>query len=158
MRGWLDDAKNDLVTVEIQAADRNWYSALAPIEIERYLTEATAPTTRLRIINPFDAAIRDRDRLERLFGFEYRNEMFVPAARRQWGYYVYPLLEGDRFVGRVELKADRQKSILAVTQLWKENSVRWTADRAQKLESELNRLMRLVGAETLEFRCPAPKN
>ncbi len=105
----------------------------------------------MRILNPFDPAIRDRTRLERLFGFEYRNEMFVPKTKRKWGYYVYPLLEGVRFVGRVELKADRNAGWLRVTGFWPENGVKWAAARQQKLEAELQRFARFVGIKTVEW-------
>ena len=107
---------------------------------------APAPTSRLRILNPFDPVIRDRNRLTRLFGFDYRIEIFVPAAKRQWGYYVYPLLEGDRFVGRIEVKSDRDKGELSVHALWPEPGVTWTEGRQAKLEAELGRLARFVGA------------
>ena len=105
-----------------------------------------APTLRLRILNPFDPVIRDRNRLSRLFGFDYRIEIFVPAAKRRWGYYVYPLLEGDRFVGRIEVKSDRVRGELSVIALWPEPGVKWTSARQAKLDAELGRLARFVGA------------
>ena len=113
------------------------------------MAEIEAPTSRLRILNPFDPVARDRARLKRLFGFDYTVEMFVPAAKRKWGYYVYPLLEGDRFVGRIEVKADRKAGVLRVLKLWKEPKIKWTAARAEKLEAELARMLRFVGLEQL---------
>jgi uncharacterized protein len=62
--------------------------------------------------------------------------------------------EGDRFVGRVELKADRKKAVLAVSQLWTEYGIRWTNARAEKLGAELGRLARLVDAHTIDWICP----
>ena len=99
----------------------------------------------MRIINPFDPAIRDRQRLRRLFGFEYRNEMFVPRAQRRWGYYVYPLLEADRFVGRIELKGDRGEGRMRVTGFWSEPGIKWTNNRTGRLHAELRRFARLAG-------------
>lgn len=146
-KNWAADNAGRLVPVEIQAADGGCWAALAPEDIEQRLSSASAPTTRLRILNPFDPVIRDRARLKRLFGFDYTVEMFVPAAKRQWGYYVYPLLESDRFVGRIEVKADRKAGRLNVLKLWLEPRVKWTGARAAKLESELARLARFVGLE-----------
>ena len=111
------------------------------------------PTSRLRIINPFDPIARDRTRLRHIFGFDYRIEIFVPPAKRQWGYYVYPLLEGDRFVGRVELKAHRKSGTLEVKRLWQERGIKWTDARAAKLDAELRRLSRLVGTATVDWKC-----
>ncbi len=143
-----------LVPVEIQSADGAWTKSLACPAIESRLATLTQPTSRLRILNPFDPAIRDRTRLKRLFGFDYTVEMFVPAAQRQWGYYVYPLLEGDRFVGRIEAKADRASDKLTVQNLWWEPGVRPSKQRMQKLDGELTRLARLAKVNTLVWHTP----
>ncbi|MEM8917513.1 MAG: crosslink repair DNA glycosylase YcaQ family protein [Pseudomonadota bacterium] len=147
VRDWTENNADMLVPVELQSADGDWFKALAPADIELRLAEYVKPTSRLRILSPFDPVIRDRTRLLRLFGFDYRIEIFVPAAKRKWGYYVYPLLEGDRMVGRVELKADRKAGRLKLLNLWPEPKVKWTAVRAEKLEAELCRLARFIGAE-----------
>ncbi len=154
-RGWLE-RRGDLIPVRVEAADRTWTDAWAVPDIEERLKLVPTPTIRLRILNPFDPSIRDRMRLQRLFGFIYRNEMFVPAARRKWGYYVYPLLEGDRFVGRIELKADRARGWMRVTGIWPEARVKWSAARADKLEAELARFARLAGIEETEWAVARP--
>ena len=105
-------------------------------------------------MNPFDPAIRDRTRLFQLFGFDYKIEIFVPAAKRKWGYYVYPLLEGDRFVGRVELKADRKKAILNVINFWPEKGVKWSSPRYKRLETELSRFARLANLTEVSSNFP----
>lgn len=150
-------AQDDLVPVSVETVDGNWMSAVAPADIERRLANLTPPTSRLRILNPFDPVIRDRNRLARLFGFDYRVEMFVSAAQRIWGYYVFPLLEGDRFVGRIDLKADRKAGTLTVENLWAEPGVMWTTNRQQKLEAELDRLKRFVGVSETVWQCGPPE-
>ena len=67
---------------------------------------------------PLDPLAWDRDLLLRLWGFDYRWEVYVPAAKRRWGYYVLPLLYGDRFVGRIEPRIDRAANTLRVLGVW----------------------------------------
>ncbi|GAA0478657.1 crosslink repair DNA glycosylase YcaQ family protein [Parasphingorhabdus litoris] len=156
VRSWAEKAGDYLVPVELETVNGEWINMVASPDIETLLTKANAPTSRLRILSPFDPAVRDRTRLARLFGFDYRIEIFVPAAQRRWGYYVYPLLERDRFVGRIELKADRKAGIVKVIQLWPEPKVKWTAKRAEKLDAELMRLGRLIGAHSVDWHCARP--
>lgn len=144
--------------VEIETAQGGWLKAIAPEDIEDRINALKPPTSRLRILNPFDPVIRDRARLGRLFGFDYRVEMFVPAAKRQWGYYVYPILEGERFVGRIEVKADRKASVLTVLKVWPEPGVQWPAARHAKLDAELGRLARFVGASEVIWASTAVKH
>ena len=142
---WIAGAGERLRPVEVETAQGEWVPALAPADIDRRIATVPPPTTRLRILNPFDPVTRDRARLSRLFGFEYRIEMFVPAAKRLWGYYVFPILEGHRFVGRIEVKADRKAGTLRVLNFWPEPGVAWPAKRHAKLEAELDRLARFAG-------------
>ncbi|TBX19945.1 winged helix-turn-helix domain-containing protein [Nioella sediminis] len=151
-RAWADGA--ELVPVSVQGADGSWASAVAPPDIEDRLAGLTPATSRLRILNPFDPVIRDRNRLSRLFGFDYRVEMFVPAAKRIWGYYVFPILEGERFVGRIEVKADRKASRLDVLKLWPEPGVKWMPAREEKLGAELARMARFIGVESVHRADP----
>ena len=153
-KSWVQRRKP--VEVEIEGADRVWRRSFAVPDIEDRLKRASEPSTRLRLLNPFDPAIRDRARLERLFGFDYRNEMFVPREKRLWGYYVYPLLEGYRFVGRCEAKADRNEGWLRVTGFWPEPGVKWTHARLDNLDAELARFARLAGIKDVGWSIPRP--
>jgi uncharacterized protein len=150
---WAERDAGALVPVEVQAMDGSWSKVWACPDIEARLSALSDPGPRLRILNPFDPAIRDRQRLKRLFGFEYTVEMFVPAARRQWGYYVFPLLEGSQFVGRIEAKADRAAGTLIILNHWHEPGFAPTRRRADKLDAELARFARLAGLDTVLWRC-----
>ena len=124
---------------------------LARPDLPDLLSDLPPPPNRLRALNPFDPLLRDRDRLARLFGFDYRIEVFVPAPKRRWGYYVFPLLESDRLIGRVDMKAARAAGVLDVRALWLEPGLRPTRGRLRRLEAELDRLRRFVGLAQVRF-------
>ncbi|MBC7285136.1 winged helix-turn-helix domain-containing protein [Hoeflea sp.] len=109
------------------------------------------PPARIRVLSPFDPLLRDRNRAERLFGFRYRIEVFVPEAKREYGYYVFPLLEGDRMIGRIDMRADRKAGTLNVARLWLEPKVRASAGRMARLEAELTRVARFAGVGDIVY-------
>jgi uncharacterized protein YcaQ len=100
---------------------------------------------RTTFLSPFDRLVHDRDRAEALWGFFYRLEMYVPPARREYGYYVLPILRGDRLVGRIEPVHDRGAGVLRVKGLWWEQGV-----RPVSLAAPLRGLARWLGATTIE--------
>jgi uncharacterized protein len=100
---------------------------------------------RTTFLSPFDRLIHDRDRAEALFGFHYRLEMYVPKAKREYGYYVLPILRGDRLVGRIDPVFDRKASVLRI------NSVHWEPGvKPVSLDRPLRDLARWVGAGSIE--------
>lgn len=109
------------------------------------------PTSRIRILSPFDPALRDRKRTERLFGFHYRIEVFVPAAKRQYGYYVFPVLEGDRLIGRLDMKADRAGDVMNVRAFWPESGVGMGSGRIKSLKTAVKHSTRLSGVSDIDF-------
>jgi uncharacterized protein YcaQ len=162
-RAWCADqiTQGALVEVDIGCADgavrrlfmRPDLASLHGADIGRSAADHSLPSPpeRLRVLSPFDPMLRDRKRAERLFGFHYRIEVFVPEAKRQYGYYVFPLLEGDRIVGRIDMKAERQSDLLRVRAVWPEHGVQWGGGRQRRLEAELNRIKRLAAVSEVTF-------
>ena len=104
----------------------------------------------IRLLAPFDPILRDRQRAQRLFDFDFRFEAFVPAAQRQHGYYTLPILEGQSLVGRLTPKMDRKQKRLLVLGLHWESGVRVTAARLHRLQKALDRLAAFLGASTCQ--------
>lgn len=150
-KDWCRDAlaRGEVVEVEVEGAlgQRRKVFALNGT----FDAEPPEPTGRLRILSPFDPALRDRNRAAFLFGFQYRIEVFVPEPKRVYGYYVFPVLEGDRPIGRIDVKAWRDSGALRVRAFWPEAGVRLTRVRQGKLAAELDRLARFAGCDRVEF-------
>jgi uncharacterized protein YcaQ len=104
-------------------------------------SDEPVPAARTTFLSPFDRLIHDRNRAEALWGFCYRLEMYVPAAKREYGYYVLPILRGDRVVGRIEPVHDRKAGVLRVNGVWWEPGV-----KPVSLDKPLRSLARWLGA------------
>jgi uncharacterized protein len=100
---------------------------------------------RVTFLSPFDRLVHDRERAEALWGFRYRLEMYVPPTKREYGYYVLPILRGERLLGRIEPVFDRKAGVLRVNNVWWEPGA-----RPVSLDQPLRSLARLVGADRIE--------
>jgi uncharacterized protein YcaQ len=119
------------------------------LDWKRRVRRAVDAPDRIRLLAPFDPVIRDRKRALRLFSFDYSFEAFVPAKKRKYGYYVLPILEGDRLVGRLDPRHEREQQALVVDSVWWEKGVKPTRERQRKLNDALAVLAMQIGAKTV---------
>jgi uncharacterized protein len=110
---------------------------------------------RVTLLSPFDRLIHNRERAEALFGFHYRLEMFVPKAKREYGYYVLPILRGTELIGRIEPVFDRHSGVLSVAGAWAQPGA--PADAGAGIRQALDELAAWLGAETLEVGRAVPR-
>ncbi len=134
------------VPVEIDGLPGEW---LAHAELLAGLDDLWQPRTTL--LGPFDPLISDRERAEVLFDFRFRLEIYVPAAKRQYGYYVLPILHGDRLIGRIDPVLDRKRRALTVNAIYAEPNA--PADAWPAVRAAIDGLAGWIGAE--EVRLPA---
>jgi hypothetical protein len=143
-------ADGELVPVEVEGV-RGKRFVLA--EELGSLEAPPEPAPSVAFLPPFDPMVWDRDILGSLFGFEYVWELFIPPAKRRWGWYVLPLLFGDRLVGRIEPRIDRAERKVGVLGLWWEDG--FVPRRAEgfvgAMRAALRAYLQFAGASRLEW-------
>ena len=129
-------------------AEKRFRSLGVKLERGRLLVHPDADArpvpTRTTFLSPFDRLIHDRARTEALWDFHYRLEMYVPKTKREYGYYVLPILHGDDLVGRIEPVFDRKTRTLRIEGVWWE-----TGKREVPLDDPLRQLAAFLGASEI---------
>jgi len=135
------EAEGEIVRVEVEGESEVFY-ALSDVE-RRLRTPFVGRTT---LLSPFDPLIKDRERLEMLFGYRYRIEIYTPVRLRKLGFWAMPVLHGDRIVGSVDPKLDRERRVLVVNKVVMEKGAPVRAIRGAVKE-----LASFVGATKVEW-------
>lgn len=143
---WYPETENvSLREAERTIAEKRWRAAGVRFENGAWVAHPDISgdpvPERATLLSPFDRLIYDRERTQALFDFHYRLEMFVPKAKREYGYYVLPILEGDRLVGRAEPRFHRKTKTLELLGAWGDTS---------RLEEPLASLAEFLGAERVQ--------
>ena len=113
--------------------------------------EAGAFMPRTVLLSPFDNLICNRNRTEELFNFHFRIEIYVPKAKRQYGYYVLPILHGDRLIGRLDPKFDRKKKLLHINAIYLEDETQSSPAIFTIIRESIEELAQFLDAEQVLF-------
>src|SRR5437868_4159920 len=132
------------VPVTIDGLPGEW---LAHADLLGALSDPWQPRTTL--LSPFDPLISDRERTEALFGFRFKLEIYKPAAQREYGYYVLPILDGDRLIGRVDPVLDRKAKVLRLNAVYAEPDAH--VEAAERVATAIGDLASWIGATTIEL-------
>ena len=139
----------ELVAVEVEGVGKRFVLKDEVADLEA----PPEPPPSVAFLPPFDALVWDRPLLKKLFDFEYVWELFIPPAKRRWGWYVLPILFGDRFVGRIEPRIDRAEARVEILNLWWED--RFAPARAEgfagAMRDALGAYLRFAGANELQW-------
>jgi len=143
-------ARGDLVPVDVDGVRGKRLVVSEDVEL---LAAPPDPPPSAAFLPPFDPLIWDRRLLGSLFGFDYVWELFVPPAKRRWGWYVLPIVFGDRFVGRIEPRIDRAEARVQILDLWWEDGFepRRVDGFVEAMRDALNAYMRFARADRIEW-------
>ena len=136
------------VPARIEGLDGEWWA-------HRDVLDREPGPGRTVLLSPFDRLVYDRERAAELFGFRYRLEMYVSPAKREYGYYVLPLLHGTELIGRVDATLERPTMVLRVDGVWAERGA--PADAGPDVAAALGELARWLGAEDVAVGRRTPR-
>lgn len=141
---------------EIEVVDLNgvkeekWYIHKDDISILTKIKNGNFnPKTTL--LSPFDNLICDRDRTEILFNFNYRIEIYTKKENRKFGYYVMPILDGDKLIGRVDPVMDRKNKVLTINNIFYESGFKIDKQTKKRLKQSIKKLATFLGAKTIIY-------
>ncbi|MDV5355960.1 winged helix-turn-helix domain-containing protein [Enterobacter asburiae] len=139
-----------ILPVNVEGLGPAWlHASLLPLLEQAQADKLTA--THSAVLSPFDPVVWDRKRAEQLFGFSYRLECYTPAPKRQYGYFVLPLLHRGRLVGRMDAKMHRKTGVLEVIALFLEEGVTPSLQLERGLQRAITDFARWQGAQRITF-------
>jgi uncharacterized protein YcaQ len=149
----LDELESDSQIERVQIVEDGapwrggWYIHTNDLPLLDRLAQEWAPRTTL--LSPFDNLICDRARTQLMFGFDYTIEIYVPAAKRKYGYYVLPILQGDALIGRIDSKMDRQQNRLQINAVYAEPDAPKSRQAARAIAGAIEGLGVFLGASEI---------
>jgi uncharacterized protein YcaQ len=151
------EARGKVVSAEVEGWKNPAYLDPVDLPLVREIEAGAHQPKLTALLSPFDNLIWDRQRVRDLFGFDYRSEMYQPVAKRQYGYYVLPILHQGRLVGRLDPKADRKTRTLIVHAVYLEPDQPASDELVQGIVRALREFMSFHGSERLTIDHSEPK-
>ena len=153
----LSELESDGTIERVQVEDRpgTWYVHREDVGWLDRMDHDWEPRTTL--LSPFDNLICDRARTALLFGFQYSNEIYTPVAKRQYGYYVLPILHGDRLIGRIDPVMNRERHQLVVNAVYAEANAPRDPATAHAIGEAVADLAAFLGATTIAVGRRVPR-
>ena len=146
----LQDLENEgrIQRIDVEGVRGTYYIHVDDLPLLDQI-EAGEWQPRTTLLSPFDNLICDRKRTEALFDFSFRIEIYVPADQREYGYYVLPILHGDRLIGRIDPVFDRKAKTLNVNHIYAESDA--PADAAPAIRDSIKSLAEFIGAQQIAY-------
>ncbi|GIO85582.1 hypothetical protein J25TS5_25140 [Paenibacillus faecis] len=146
-RQLLDEAR--IVAIAVDQVKDTLYCRVEDLPLIEAVLQNPEPKFRCELIAPLDNLMWDRRLINALFGFDYTWEIYTPANKRKFGYYVLPLLYGESLIGRAEVIAERKTGTLVVKNIWYENGIRLTKQLRTALNRCFQKFALFNGCETI---------
>ncbi|MBC7814553.1 MAG: YcaQ family DNA glycosylase [Burkholderiales bacterium] len=152
----IKELESDSLIQRVQIADENgawagdWYIHADDLPLLERI-EAGDWQPRTTLLSPFDNLICDRQRTEKMFSFEFRIEIYVPKAKRQYGYYVLPILHGDQLIGRIDPTMNRKTKQLIINNVYAESNAPTTPEAASAVARSIDELAAFLGAKEIVY-------
>ncbi len=145
-----------ITSVQVEGIRFLLYMRAEDLPLMRAVLDGTADTkARLEFLAPLDPMLWDRKLIEAIWGYRYSWEIYTPAEKRKYGYYVLPMLYGENLIGRIEASADRKIGKLTVKNIWFEDGVQHSKRLETAMDSAVRRLARFNGCSDIECQYQA---
>ena len=112
---------------------------------------------KISFIAPLDNLLWDRVTIKEIFNFDYRWEVYTPVHKRKYGYYVLPILFGDRFIGRIEPVVNPGKNVLEIKGFWLEDETVWTPLLRKRIDEYLEHFLSYLDVRDIIWKAPLPE-
>ena len=145
------ERKGELLSVVVPGIKGSWYLHPHDLELVGKIGAGAWKPRPATVLSPFDPLIADRGRAKLMWGFDYAIEIYVPKDKRKFGYYVLPVLEGDRFLGRIDPVMDRKTGVLTINGIWAEKDAPNDKLTGIAVRDAIEELGRFLGADTITY-------